>query len=335
MLPNNTCGRCKNPIQIENAKFCTTCGYKLTTPTSSPPVAYDKPPSFEQQTREATGHLFHQQSFVLSLIYFNMPFISYLANIPGLYGKVAPRVIKKYGPTKNPIKPLVNDTGRINSFNKSNLDEKSFSDEGSHHLMNPSNASFISYRNDNKFTTPASSSSSSSLTSYQENLAQYLEVENSMKIEGAYDDMYHKAESKVKASRDITNPSISEVPILSDNYNPPKHTNPTLTNYTATRRYDEKARSVDKKDDYLHHVTPVDELYRNRLIELQEAHKLMPVKDGREHGVPDDDHGPNQSNNGNDSTTLLLYKCLADLIILYSIVNIHCNLTSSFQNIIQ
>lgn len=171
------------------------------------------------------------------------------------------------------------------------------SDEGSHFLMNPSNASFISYRNDSKYGAPTPSSSSS-LTSYKENLAQYLEIENAMKVEDAYSKIYQRAESKVVNSRDITNPSISESSMLSENYHPPKHTNPTLANYTATERQEEKARSVTKKQDYLIHVTPVDELYRKRLEDLREAHQLMPVKDGREHAVPDDDRGPTQGNNG-------------------------------------
>ena len=192
----------------------------------------------------------------------------------------------------------MNRTGRINSFNKSSLEQKSLSDEGSYHLMNPSNASFISYRDDSKYATPTPSSSSS-LTSYQENLTYHLEVQNGVRVEEAYDKIHHhKSEPKIEASRDITNPSISELPILSDNYHPPKHTNPTLANYTATSNPEKKSTCVEEKRDYLSHITPVDELYRKKLEDIREAHKLMPVKDGREHAVPDDDHGPNQGNNG-------------------------------------
>ena len=121
------------------------------------------------------------------------------------------------------------------------------SDEGSHFLMNPSNASFISYRNDSKYSAPTPYSSSS-LTSYKENLAQYLEVENAMKIEDAYGKIYQRAESKVVNNRDITNPSISESSMLSENYHPPKHTNPTLANYTATERQEENSSTCPQAD---------------------------------------------------------------------------------------
>ena len=61
MLPNKTCARCKTLITLDNARFCTTCGYRLT-PTSSPNTSpthlkdrQEKPATYEQQTKEAAG----------------------------------------------------------------------------------------------------------------------------------------------------------------------------------------------------------------------------------------------------------------------------------------
>ena len=41
-------------------------------------------------------------------------------------------------------------------------------------------------------------------------------------------------------------------------------------------------------------MTPIDELYRKKLEDLRLAHTLLPVKDGRDCAVPDDDKGPTQ-----------------------------------------
>ena len=52
MFPNNTCGRCKNPIVMEGARFCTKCGYNIAP--ASPP-GKSGASSYEKRSKEATG----------------------------------------------------------------------------------------------------------------------------------------------------------------------------------------------------------------------------------------------------------------------------------------
>ena len=132
MIATQECARCKAEVLLETAKFCTKCGFKLTAPSSSSSSSPSNSPGknaggtvaalFQENTKEATA----------------------------VYSKRAPRIVRQFGPTKNPTKPKVRKEGRVGSFNKSQI--KYETDENSEFLMNPSNASFVSFRDDSKFS---------------------------------------------------------------------------------------------------------------------------------------------------------------------------------------
>lgn len=183
-----------------------------------------------------------------------------------LYGRTPQRIKIKCGPTKLSPKSIKEKREKVQAESRMiRMQEKN------DFLNLPSNASFISFRDDSKYSNEASEAKLSGTMEAIEHMATYLEIENSVRIQESYDSINLNAKRRdLPMRRNITAP-IGGPSMLSHNY----------------RVVDAKETKSD--DGYLDEVTPqIDVLYRRKLDALRRAHLLKPEVDGRDCGVPDD-----------------------------------------------